>query len=719
MTNLPAEHRHSPIEPSRLAGDEGPIGYHRAPEGFDGSRIARMARQNYKTFLLVVALVFGATILITSLRKPRYTAAATILLDQRKQQISEVEGALSTLPPDDSSIVDTEVEILRSDALAEQVVRQLDLVHNPLYQAPKPAHSPDEALHNATDILQRGLTVKRVGLTYVINLTYVSKNAQDAARVVNTLAQSYVDGQIARRRDANDKARAYLQQKINSLQAEVKSADQSVSAYRTANNLSGATAAGTLTDQEISAYNQALSSARAQSAEDAQRLAVARRQLAQGDEKLGDTTSNDALRELRQQQANISARVASLSARYGPRYPDLVQSRQELDDVTRQIDTQSKRSIATLEAQAAASSGRAAEIERKLSQTQSQLARGDRLSVRLHELQGQLDAPKALLTEYQTREAQLATQSGAEQADARIVTAADTPDKPSSPSWPISIGLGIALGIIAGFVAVLARELGRTGVDTPAEVEGMFGVEFVAALPRVQGRRHGDPVDLIVEDPASPFAEAVRSLAAAVFRRGSEAKVVAISSAMQGEGKTTTTLALARSLALGGRRVVVVDCDFQRPTFATRFGVDSRADLIDVLHGQATLDEALVRDRVTDAALLTLNRRDTPLAHQVDFDAFSRLIETLAARYDIVLLDLPPLLRVAEARLLAAEADGTLLLAKWNSTPRSAIEFALTVLQRSGCVPLGIALTQVAITSAAFVGGYGEPKPAQWKLLGA
>lgn len=701
-----------------LASDDAP-GY--APGGnggkLDGSQLGRFAKDNYKLFLAIMAVVLGLAALYTLRQDPVYDTKASVLLDQRKKQVVQgLEDVVSPLPAD-SSIVDTEVELLSSSGMAFQVARRAGLI--PDVAVDRMSHQQQEDAAMVIRDILASRSISRVGLTYLIDIRYRSTDPDTAQRMANLYATTYIDSQVGVRVEENQRVRRHLENEIARLRTQVKNADIAVAAYKARTGLNGNTAAGTLTEQEISSYNQTLAMARAQAAEDAQRLSAARTQLGRGVDNLGELNTPGML-DLRSQQATVSAQVAQLASRYGPNHPELITARQQLAEINRLIANQGGRVVSGLQAQAQASAGRAAEIAGKLSQTESELAGAGKASVQLRELEAELAAPKVLLDAYMARLSQISTQSGIEQADARVTAFAPLPVQPSGPSWLVNMAVGTVLGLILFAIVALIKQVFAVGVGSAEEVESIFGVEFLAAVPRL---RNGDDMGIInqvVEAPNSPYAESLRALAAGLFMPGQErARVIALTSPQASEGKSTTAIALGRSQALRGRRVLVVDCDLQRPTFHQRFGFGQFGPgLVEVLRGEASMADCLVNDSLTPARFLPAGEIIEP-GQSIAFDKLEALIAEARAAFDLVILDLPPVLQVAEARVIAAASDGVVLLTRWKHTSRQAIEFAITVLTRAGNPVLGLVLTEVPASSEIMLGSYSEPAAGRLRFAGA
>jgi capsular exopolysaccharide synthesis family protein len=672
----------------------------------DGSRLTRFVHDNYKLFLGIMAVALGLAALYTFRQDPVYETKASVLLDQRKKQVVQgLDDVLSPLPAD-SSVVDTEVELLSSSGMAFQVAREAGLIPDVPVERMSHQQQEDAALV-VRDVLENR-TISRVGLTYLIDIRYKSSDPETAQRMANLYARTYIDSQIGVRKDENTRVRRHLESEIARLRSQVMNADAAVAAYKARTGLNGNTAAGTLTEQEISSYNQTLALARAQAAEDARREAVARTQIGRGVDNLGELNTPSML-DLRAQQAAASSLVAQLASRYGPNHPELITARQQLADLNRTIASQGNRVVSGLQAQAEASAGRAAEIAGKLSSTEVKLASADRAAVQLRDLEGEVAAPKALLDAYMSRLAQISTQSGVEQADARIAAFAPLPVQASGPSWMVNLALGAFLGAVLFAIVALIKQVFAVGVGSAEEVEAIFGVEFLAAVPRLRSGDDMSIINQVVEAPTSPYAESLRALAAGLFTPGQEQpRVIAMTSPQASEGKSTTAIALGRSQALRGRRVLVVDCDLHRPTFHQRFGFGQFGPgLVEVLRGEAALADCLVDDTLTPARFLPVGDVVEP-GQSIAFDQLEALVAEARSHFDLVVLDLPPVLQVAEARVIAAVSDGVVLLTRWKHTSRQAIEYAITVLTRSGNPVLGLVLTEVPIGNEMMMGSYSE-----------
>lgn len=705
---------------------------------FDLNVIIATFRRRLRLFAAVALAVFVAVVLYTLQLTPEYTTAAQVMLDTRKEQVTDMSAVLSGLPAD-TAVVDTEVEVLRSRSLAGRVVKQLKLDQDPYFNpslagakgvsawlpflkktvSPTAANDPVAAQRLRERIVDRvlsGLEVRRAGVTYLISVQYTHPDPARAATLANAFADLYLTEQLEAKFEATKQANEWLDTRVAELRDQLQHAEAEVQQYKIANNLLSAQGA-TLTEQEISGLNQQLASARAEQAETDARLNIARSQLARGStgEDVGESLNSPVVQQLRKQRADKSAAVADLSGRYGERHPDLLKARRELADIDGQIQAEIKRIISNLEAQAQVARQRTGSVAGSVGAARGTLAGNNRAGIRLAELERKAESVRTLYESLLARFKQTSAQQGIEQPDARVVSRAAIPNRPSAPNPSLNLMLGLVAALGAGGAAVVLAEILMAGLFTEDEVERRLGVPYLGSIPLLsstlddpRAARGVSPPDYLLSKPLSSFAESLRKLRAAILfsKVGETVKVIAVTSSLPGEGKTTTTFSLGRTLAASGANVVVVDCDLRQGAINRFLPNPPTVGLLEVLNGAATLDQALYTDESGAKVLPLMKSAYTP-RDVFGSAAFQRLLGDLRQRFDVVLLDTAPLLAIADTRILAPHADAVVMLARWKRTPVKAITSALSLLQGRGVFLAGVALTQMDLKAQSRY-GYGD-----------
>jgi succinoglycan biosynthesis transport protein ExoP len=710
--------------------------------GGDLNQLIATFRRRSRVFGGAALLIFVAVVLVTFQQTPRYTATANVMIDTRKHNVSDISDVLSGLTAD-SSVVDTEVEVLKSRSLAERVVGALHLDSDPEFNVALRPTSPFSVvgyifdgspsygsagekaqaeeigrtkIHEAVvDHVLKRLSVRRSGLTYVIDINFESRDPVKATQIANTFADDYLTEQLEAKYQATQQATLWLNQRLAELQPQVEASESAVQQYKAGHGLL-ASVGSSLTEQEISGINTQLAQARADLAEK-----DARARTAQQDTQAGSTGDNlsgplasQTVMQLRTQQAEASSKVADLETKYGPRHPEVQRAQRQLSDINTQINAEMGRQVSNLKSEDEIARQRVASLEASLAGAKGTLVGNNAASVELDDLQRRASAASTLYDNLLNRAKQTSTDQGNEQSDSRIVSRAKIPTKPTFPNKQLNLGLGFALGLAAGIGSVFLMEALDSGLATSEDVERFFNLPHLGAIPLLDsttdGKASGIPAgDYVIERPLSAFAEAFRNLRTSILfsRVDSPVKVVVLTSALPGEGKTTTTFCLGKSMAMSGASVVVVDCDLRRRNINRLLGKEPDAGLVEVLQGTAKLDEVLIQDSLSGAWFL-------PLAHSVytpkdlfGSAAMDRLIVDLRERFEFVLLDTAPVIPVSDTRILAPKADAVVFLTHWRKTPRKAVEAAFALLTSVGAEVVGIALTLVDAREQAKY-GYGD-----------
>jgi exopolysaccharide transport family protein len=666
---------------------------------------------------------------------------SAVMINTRTSQVSGIQQVLSNLSGlSDDSVIDTEVEILKSRAVADRVVKTLNLDNDPEFnEALRPKHSISgkiraqlaalgvtlgkpaapsamsaspqaqalaraEAHDGVIDHVIHSLTVKRLGATYVISLGFQSKDPAKTAAIANAYADTYLFEQMQAKYDANQEANRWLNQRLAELQPQVEQAENAVQRYKADHGLL-ASVGSSLTEQEISNLNSQLDQAKADLAEKDARMRTAQQELQSGatGDSLAGPLSSPVMSGLRVQQAEASSKVADLQTKYGPRHPEVQRAQRQLTDVNTQISNELARQISNLRGEDAIAAQRVSSLQASLAGAKGTLVGNNAASVELDDLQRRATASSTLYDSLLTRAKQVSTDQGNEQPDARIVSHARIPTAPSSPNKPLYLAVGLLMGLGGGVGSVLLMEALGSGLTTSGEVERFFNLPHlgpILLLDSTTNKKSSSGIEAsryVADKPLSAFSEAFRSLRASILfsKVDGPVKVVALTSALPGEGKTTTTVCLGKSMAMSGAKVVIVDCDLRCGTVNRLLDVATGVGLIEVLQGTAKLDDVLIRDAASGAWVLPLAEAVYTPVDLFGSEAMDRLLDELRARFDIVLLDTAPVIAVSDTRILAAKADVVVLLAKWRKTPRKVIESAIAYLSYVGADIAGIALTQV------------------------
>lgn len=688
---------------------------------FDMRRLVVTLRRYWVVFAIVLGTVLALDAAYTFTRTPLFTASSSVMIDQRQRSVTDMQEVVSDLPAQ-TAVVDTQVELIRSRALAGRVVDDLGLVRDPefngalrpgLFRRATPGNTPEaqrrqrEATINA--VLSR-LKVDRRGLTFVIDIRFTSESPAKASRIASTFAERYLTSQLDAKLEATERANRWLSSQVERLGGQVRQSEQAVAQYQAQSGLLAATGSQ-LTEQRVSQLLASESTAAADLAEQQARLSSARQQLARGGsgEDIGEALASDVVKQLRVQLAEEQRRQNELLQRYGPQHPEVLKSRETQTQLRNNIQAEVQRIINSLQANVNAAEQRLAAIRANLGGARGELAASKTAEVGLNELQRSATASGTLYQSFLQRLQETSSQEGALESDAQIVAPAQLPLSPSSPRKALNLGVGLVLGLLLATASVVGLEMWSGEVRTSEDVERMLGVAAIGSVPTTKTESSQPPGEFLIAKPLSAFAESFRTLRTSLQRADLDrpVQVLALTSSLPAEGKSTTSLCLARSSALAGLKTIVIDCDVRRRGLELILKNRPTAGLLEVLSGQATLADAIFLDEASGAYVLPVVGAKFMPREVFSTKAFVELLNVLRNHYQQVILDCPPVLAVADTRIIAKHADGVIFLVRWQKTPARAARLALDALQSVGARVIGVALTQVNLKAQAAY-GYGD-----------
>jgi len=671
------------------------------------------------TFLLIAGLIMGAVTAYATLTPKSYTATSTVQIEpKRGDPIQPRENAPLAQAPS-SDFIDTQILVIDSTPVALAVVRALDLVDDPEFSGgvslPAGVTNADQLNEvrqlNTAQKLRANVVIRRAGQTSIIEILATAHSPQQAARIANEYGNQYLSLISENKRRQETASNQQIDSRLDQLRGEAERADADLQRYKIANGLMSAEGA-TMAEQETSTLNQQIAGARAALAQAEGRLAAARRQvgLGGGGGNVASALSSGTIGALRQQEAESSRNLAQLNVRYGARHPAVEQEAQRLADIRKQIQLEIDRILTSLEGEVNVARSGLSSLLGSQQASNAKLAGNASAQVGYMELERKATAARTIYEAFLNRSKGTAARDGIDAPDATIGAPAAIPSIPSSPNIRLAYLVGTVFALFAGFAGVATVEFLDSGIRTKLDVEKRLGARYLGAIPDVASTLGGlrvtePPQEYVVSHPLSTFAEALRSLRAAATLRGSRRpKVIALTSPLPREGKTTTAVCLARTLAMSGASTVLIDCDLRRHSASDIVLEGRRGRLQEVLGGTLSIEEALLPDTVTDLKLLCTGEGVTDGRDLLAAEHIGPLLETLRARFDYVVIDTAPVLGVADARSVASQADAVILLARWGQTSLRAADTALDLLLAAQAKVIGVALTMVDIRKYASTG---------------
>ncbi len=691
---------------------------------------------------LLIAVILS--FLTVSQFVPVYRATAKVMFGLQEQaNLINAEPILQSDVRGNS--LQNQIEVLQSTSLIERVVERLSLEKSPefnpflresaptlpekigefitfppeltdvlqnlgiLKPPPPPAPTPDPEAQErferrlVVEIVRTGLTITPVEGSRVINLSFTSQNPQTAARLANTFAEQYIVDQLEARLEATKAATSWLSDRVEELKDRVQAAEEAVEIAQAEQSLEAGQSLD-ITRSQLASLNGALSSMRNQ-ATSAEALYQRLRDAVDEKRDYGAIPEfrGSVISGYRAREAELVSQIASLQSTVSEGHPALVRVQSQLRQLQDNIDAEAARIVEAARSDWMAKESEASVIEQDVRTLETKAQEQSRNQVTIRQLEREAEASRALYASLLSRLTVTSEQEKLQTADARILSPAEPPLGPlSTASNRTQIAFIVAGGLIGVGIVFLLDTLNNT-FRSPAQLGEMTHETVLGTIPSIGRRLHRKTVLQRFKDkPKSALAEAIRNLRTSILFSNVDnpPKVVMFTSSVTREGKSTTSMLMAITSQQMGKSAIIVDCDLRLPSLAQLLDTDNTGPgLLSVMEGTASVEDAIYRAKDTGLHVLMTKpsepRSNLNAADILSSGRFKDLIDDLRKKYDLVILDSPPVLVVADARILSAQADAVVYVVRWDHTPRGAVLEGLKEMRAMRTPLAGVVMTMV------------------------
>ena len=681
-----------------------------------------------------LAVVFGAVAIATLRTTPIYEAAGSIAINKADPMLFNFKdaggGGFDYYDPTD---LDTEVRILKSDLLALQVIKQLNL-DQPSGIGGKAAKAtsslqlttdqlqPDSARTSALLSAFKGsLRVSLLPNSRTVEIRYRSADKELAARVVNTLANTYVEQNFKTRYESTMQASDWLSKQLVDLQMKVETSQEKLVKYQKQHEILGVDEKQNITTAKLDELNRELTSAESERMEKESIYQL----IQSGDSDTVAATTSSAsggaagtslLEKLRGQAADLKIQVAQLSTQFGPSYPRVAQLNSQLKEVEVQFQSETKKILAKVRGDYLAALQREGMLRDALEKQKQEANKLNESAIDYNLLKRDVDTNRALYEGLLEKLKEAGVTAGLRSNNFRIVDVARVPSAPRSQTSPETWPSPWRSVSAPASASPSSSRVSTTQFRTPEQAQLISGLPSLGMIP--MGSRHAsddgrktklsvaglkEPVELITQSrPQSQMAESYRALRTSLLLTsiGAPPKVILVTSALPQEGKTTTSVNTAIVLAQKGTRVLLIDADLRRPSIHKTLGIGPRTGLSNVLTGSSTLQQAIIRSPLLPS--LYVLPAGTPPPNPAELLASANMKDVLAElreQYDHIVVDTPPTLSVTDAVVMSTRADAVVLVIRSGQTTKQALRRSRELLMQVNARVCGVLLNAVNLDS--------------------
>lgn len=672
---------------------------------------------------IVVAVGLVAGIIVTWMQTPQYKATTQLEIQVPSAKVFQDLEVISEST--DFRVYLTAREKLKSRSLAQRVVFELGLADNIgfLFPAPQFALSnlfarafgyesgeslsdfePTEREQMAIGRVRENLSVDLIKNTSLLAIAYSDQNPQLASRVANEIAASYIDQGVDQTSETSDLARQFIQEQVVQVKERLQASEQALVDYAKAEGITVTGSEMSLIASNIEEINRALSAA-IQERLDHARL-VQQIEAGRG-ASLPQVLESPGIQNLKQQVAELSAEYQQKRALLKPDFPEMRQLQAQITELKNQINEAVKVVTSSIRLKRDEAIAKEADLETKLGELEGEQATFQDKNIQYTILKREVDSNRSQYDTLIGKLNEVGVGSALKRENTAIVDAAVPPRFPYAPSLKINLAIALMLALaIAGAVIYLLELLNNT-FSNPDQIETELKLPVLGIVPMVEDEKMVEQLS----NQQSALAEAYRSLRTSLQFTGTDGhpRSLLVTSSEPSEGKSTTSFKLAQDFGTLGLRVLIVDADLRKPNLHTRFGTDNMIGLSNLLTNTVRKDDLQKVFRPTRFANVTFVSAGTIPPNPPDLlssPKMAMLLQACTERYDIVILDSPPVMGLSDSPILARIVEGSLLVVSANQVSRKSTQGALKRLKTVGGHVFGATLTKFSVNKFEYAYAY-------------
>ncbi len=686
----------------------------------------------WRILLLALAVTMLTTLVVFSLT-PRYQATATLMIEAEQAKVLSIEEVYG-LDSSRSEYFLTQFEILKSQRLAERVIKRLGLAAHPEFDPAQkqslialdlkewlpflPQEEPlseeeQQALNFQLVVEQfmEQLTISPIRKTQLVKISFESESAALSAEVANTLAEEFIDSHLEAKLELTQQAATWLNQRLEGLRNKLEESERRLQSFQEAEDLVDVAGVRGLAAQELNEITAQLLETRKklQQVESIYSQVKARRSDIAALRNLPEVLNHNVIQDIKKAEVEASRKYSELSQRYGPKHPKMIAAQDELRAVRTNLDAEIQNLVGGIENEYRAVRANERSLERALTRAKGSFQKVSRKETRYSELKREVDVNRQLYNAFLTRFKETSETSDFESVNARLTDPAKPPRVAAKPKKKLIVMLAFVVSAMAGVMLAFLTEALHDSIRSVDDVENKLGHRLLALLPLVrEAKKAGLDLRAFFDSKNHSFAEAVRTLRTSVVLSHIEspAKVIAVTSSVPGEGKTTTSENLAFAMAQL-EKVLLIDADMRRPSIGKNFGLPPyQPGLSNLVAGSNSLAECIHHDDASGLDVMPAGVVPPNPQELLASPAFAKLLEELHGKYDRIVIDTAPALAVSDALLVSRHADSMLYVVKADSTRQKQIVTGLCRLVQVGAKVDGVVLNQLDAATQNYMGSY-------------
>ena len=684
-----------------------------------------IARRRLWLILAILIAALAAGLVMTLLAQPLYTATTRIEIARQQANVTSFEGVQARDMGQNLEFYSTQYDLLKARSLAERVVKDLRLARDADFVKTFGLDQDEDVLPTnagfgqlssaqlkkrearATDVLLDGISISPIRGSALVDIHFSSPSPGLSARIANSWANSFVQQSMDRRFASTSDARRFLETRLEGLRERLQQSERALVDYAEnqkivrlsdSQSVDGKTrTTQTLARADVESVNAELAKAVAD------RVAAEARMSASGrNRSSAEGLANSALNNLRSRRAEVAGEYAKILVQFEPEYPAARALKDQLNAIDASIAGEERRVGDAVSATYRAAVDREGQLRSRLDSMLSLLSGQDRASIQYNIYQREVDTNRQLYESLLQRYKEIGV-AGVATNNISIVDPAISPESPSSPRLMLNLALALLAGMGFAGLAVVVLENLDEGIREPAQLSAALQLPILGVIPD-----SGDLTSVeLISDPKSELSEAymtVRTNLALTTDHGLP-RTLSLTSSAPAEGKSTSSLVLAATIARVGRSVILVDVDLRKPSVWNYLGLRNEGGVSNYLTGQTDWQTWVQKTELKNLSFLAAGPIPPSAADLLSNDRLKQLVSELSEHYDHVILDSPPLLGLSDAPLIAQVVEGVIYVTEAQRTSVRAAQLSVARLRQGKARLFGAILTKYRSEQHGY--GYG------------
>ena len=673
----------------------------------------------HQWLILATTVILMVLVAVYSFKmKPIYQATGRLDIEAEMPLLQSLNDLFHTGEVDDSFLA-TQVSILESDNLIWETIQQLGL-------GTLDKSVPDStAAKNALIGAYRGrLKVERTKETRMVLVSFESPDPREAALFVNTLINNYIESNFQTKYNATRQATGWMEGQLDELKLKVEKSQEAMVAYERQNNIVNLGEKETVTESRFEDLSKELNEAQS----DRLTKESLYKMVASNDAQVGFLLqgNNTLLASLEAKEVDLKEQYSEALSQYGPTYPKVLRLQDQMKDVDALIVRERRRMVENIHNEFLAAAKRQQFLAAALADQKKEVDKVSQLLIQYNLLKREFDSNQTLYDSLLQRLKDANVSAGLRATNIHTIDEAAVPSYPVRPNKPRNIEFALVAGLALGIALAFTQEALDNSIKNAQEMEKLTGLPTLAIIPMGTpslrsrpGLMPGTGISIngssspvvemaVLQKPGAAISEAYRALRTSVLLSTAERppQVLLVTSSQPFEGKTSTSLNLAATLAQKGSRVLLVDADMRRPGLAKALNLNTGKGLSGILTGAYNYDETLLQQVKGLDSLFVLSsgpRAPNP-SELLCSIKMEQLVLALRKNFDHVVIDSPPILPITDATIISTLVDGVIMVVESDSTSRAALARACRVMEHSGGRILGTVFNKVDVKRDGYYG---------------